>query len=141
MEKSAELAKRMSKKKGTAKKVDEEDEDPYADDFVEPPVKKDDSWRGKHGRKKTAFLREAKGAVTPSKGDGFVLSPAFSPSSEPDKVPKSPEERASARKKAEQANKQERESAKKRREAELALREKERQRVMIEKLREKAYVG
>ena len=90
LEKSAELAKRMSKKKGPTKKVDEE-EDPYADDFVEPPVKKDDSWRGKHGRKKTAFLREAKGAVTPSKGDGFVLSPAFSPSEEP---PKSPEERA-----------------------------------------------
>merc|ERR1719240_1580339 len=58
LEKSAELAKRMSKKKGPTKKVDEE-EDPYADDFVEaPPQKKDDSWRGKHGRKKTAFLRE-----------------------------------------------------------------------------------
>ena len=69
----------------------------------------------------------AKGAVTPPSGDGFVLSPArpaFSPSSE--KTPKSPEERASARKKAEQDAKQERESAKKRREAELALREKER---------------
>ena len=90
----------MSKKKGPTKKVDEE-EDPYGDDFVEPPVKKDDSWRGKHGRKKTAFLREAKGAVTPPSGDGFVLSPArpaFSPSSEPE-TPKSPEERASAAKK------------------------------------------
>mgnify|MGYP003313225087 CR=1 FL=1 len=42
LEKSAELAKRMSKKKGTTAKV-VEDEDPYADDFVEPVVKKDDS--------------------------------------------------------------------------------------------------
>ena len=112
-----ELAKRMSKKKGPTKKVDEEDEDPYGDDFVEAPVKKDDSWRGKHGRKKTAFLREAKGAVTPSSGDGFVLSPArpaFSPSSEPEKAPSRPR---SARRPAKKLSRRTSRSASRRRSA------------------------